>query len=1423
MRYRLLFVGVLILCVCSVAAPAAAQTHTLSGTVFGGGSPLPGTLVEALDDGTATVAAQATTDGAGRYSLSLAAGTYDVRVTPPAGSGFGQETVQNLSVTADRTYDVILLAASGSLSGIVRGYGGAPLEGLQIFVYTTNWQVLAQTTTDANGYYSVSVGGGTVIWYAQAPWPPASRPAPSYLYGYRYNVPVNGATTFDVQLPVVKVSGTVTDADGAAIAGATVQLDSNSWGPDVTYSANNNTTTTDGNGHYVIYGFAAGAHGGSSTLTVRPPASVEAGIVSQSGLVFTGDEVRNIVLARPTTLSGTVRGHGGATLSGLQVFVYTSNWQLLGQTTTDANGRYSVPVGDGTVIWYVQSPWPPADRPAPSYFYGYRYNVTISGETQFDVTLPVVKVTGTVTDPAGNAVAGATVELDSNSWGPDTTYSANNNRTTTDGAGRYEIFGFASGAHGGNSTLTVRPPAGSPLAIVSRSSLTFTGDTIQDVVLPQPSAFTGTIRGHGGAPLAGLQVFVYTSNWQVIAQTTTDANGSYNLPIADGTVIFYVQTPWPPAERPAPAYFYAYRYNVVINGATTLDLTLPVVEISGTVTDSNGAPVPGVGLQLDSNAWGPDATYTANNNTVTTDAAGRYRIFGFAAGAHGGSSTLTVRPPAASGFSTISLANLQLTGDLTQRIILQRPDLSPPLIVAGPVVVHLSDTSVSISWTTNEPATSRVEFGIGALTQAIGYTDLATTHVVTLQDLQELSTYNFRVLSTDPVGNGPTVSPIGTFTTQGSPGDVTPPVIIEGPTVVFVDQTTALIEWQTDEPADSRVDYGLTAALGSSVSSAPGRFRTRHSLRLTGLTADTLYHAQVASADPDGNGSSSGTFTFRTLAVPDTAAPVITAGPTVTAVTDTSITIEWTTNEPATSGVSYNDGTEYFVVTDGTLTRSHVLTLSGLRPQTTYSITVSSTDAVGNGPTLGGPVDGTTAATPDTTPPVISNLRVEDISETTAVVRWETDEPASSGVDYGTAPGAPDSTRAGVSRVTSHSLVLTGLADGTLYYFVVRSTDGSGNAAASDESSFKTVSSFIDTPPTAPVLIVPAGPTNAAEIPISWTASTDDLGVTGYEVLRDGVVIASVDGATTSYTDTSAPEGTVVYRVRATDTGALSTTSDAVTLVIDRTPPVVSVPDTVVVDAVGTGAEVAFSASADDAVDGALGAACSPGPGTFGVGATTVRCTARDAAGNTGEASFVVTVRDVTPPSVTVPDDRVVEATSAAGATVTFSASASDTVSGAVAVTCEPASGSRFPLGTTVVSCTASDGAGNTGSATFAVTVVDSTAPAIQSITPSQATLWSPNHQMVALTLAVSVADVVDPSPACRITRIESNEPVNGLGDGDTAPDWTFDGLRFSLRAERAGGGNGRVYTITAVCTDAAGNTSSAATTVSVPKSQSQR
>jgi hypothetical protein len=126
--------------------------------------------------------------------------------------------------------------------------------------------------------------------------------------------------------------------------------------------------------------------------------------------------------------------------------------------------------------------------------------------------------------------------------------------------------------------------------------------------------------------------------------------------------------------------------------------------------------------------------------------------------------------------------------------------------------------------------------------------------------------------------------------------------------------------------------------------------------------------------------------------------------------------------------------------------------------------------------------------------------------------------------------------------------------------------------------------------------------------------------------------------------------------------------------------------------------------------------------------------------------------------------------------------------------------------------------------ATFETAVVDRTPPSIAvRLTPAE--IWPPNHQFVDVTATVTVADACDDAPSIRLISIASSEPADGRGDGATSPDiegaaFGTDDRRFRLRAERAGPGDGRTYTVTYQAADASGNTAQATAKLTVLKSR---
>ena len=197
--------------------------------------------------------------------------------------------------------------------------------------------------------------------------------------------------------------------------------------------------------------------------------------------------------------------------------------------------------------------------------------------------------------------------------------------------------------------------------------------------------------------------------------------------------------------------------------------------------------------------------------------------------------------------------------------------------------------------------------------------------------------------------------------------------------------------------------------------------------------------------------------------------------------------------------------------------------------------------------------------------------------------------------------------------------------------------------------------------------------------------------------------------------------------------------------VVPNTPPNLFLPADLTVEAIGPGgAPASFAATATDAEDAtAPTPSCAPPSGsTFALTTTTVKCSVTDGGGLTTSGSFHVTVQDTTAPSLVLPADQTAEATGSAGARVNYATSANDVVDGPVSVGCDHASGDTFAIGTTTVSCSATDAAGNQASGSFDVTIGDTTAPILVLPTDQTAEATGPAGASVGFT--TSAGDSVD-------------------------------------------------------------------------------
>ena len=377
-------------------------------------------------------------------------------------------------------------------------------------------------------------------------------------------------------------------------------------------------------------------------------------------------------------------------------------------------------------------------------------------------------------------------------------------------------------------------------------------------------------------------------------------------------------------------------------------------------------------------------------------------------------------------------------------------DTTPPVI--SNIAAEPDCYGALITWTTNEYATSQVEYGLtasyGNLTPDPEDPDLVVEHSVAISGLLPLTEYHYRVISADGSGNR-AQSLDQTFTTDAL--DTTAPVISD--VRATPGSRSCVITWTTDELATSKVlimsPEGIPAVENSVLV-------IEHSVTVTGLTPNTTYTYGVISADGAGNERQEVGFEFTTK-MADTSPPVITE--IAVEVGSNSAVITWLTNEPATSEVRYGLTTAYELsATDDTLVTDHRVTLIGLDPSTTYYFMVRSRNAEGLEYAFTG-LSFTTSG-PDATPPVISEITVSR-NMNSAIVRWLTNEPATSQVEYGTEITYGSETPLDTDLVTVHSVTLEGLLVDTLYHFRVKSMDGAGNLAVSGDHTFETSS----TPP----------------------------------------------------------------------------------------------------------------------------------------------------------------------------------------------------------------------------------------------------------------------------------------------------------------------------------------------------------------------
>ena len=1027
-------------------ASAVYAANTLNGTIYGGSNPLANAAVTLANTAIQTQIYTTESSAAGAYAFSVSNGTYNLTVTPPAGIGFDQSVVNGIIINnANVTQNVILIQKAVTVSGVVRGFGGALVPSIEVHIYdqASNTE-LGSTLTNASGQFTLSVPPGTyklmVRNYANSS---NKQLIPYFFYYYPVsNLVVIGSTAVpDISVPAVKVSGKTTDSNGVAVGEVTVSHAAKSGLANSGY-VYGDSVLSNAQGEYSILVLS----GSGYNFTIDPSAGSGFARTMVNAVDATTDLTKNLVLSGAVTVSGVVRGFGGALVPSIEVHIYdqASNTEL-GSILTNASGQFTLSVPPGTYKLMVRNYANSSNKQLIPYFFYYYpvSNLVVIGSTAVpDISVPAVKVSGKTTDSNGVAVGGVTVSNAAKSGLANSGYVYVDS-VLSNAQGEYSILVLS----GSGYNFTIDPSAGSGFARTMVNAVDATTDLTKNLVLSGAVTVSGVVRGFGGALVPSIEVHIYdqASNTE-LGSTLTNASGQFTLSVPPGTYKLMVRNYANSSNKQLIPYFFYYYpvSNLVVIGSTAVpDISVPAVKVSGKTTDSNGVAVGGVTVSNAAKSGLANSGYVYGDS-VLSNAQGEYSILVLS----GSGYNFTIDPPAGSGFARTMVNNISVTSNIFQGIILNLPDYRPPVITSGPLATSIDATSAVIEWIASEPVTAVLSYGTTAPTSSTSIITAKSAHSYTLSGLSPDTLYYIQAAVTDIAGNGPVSSTINSFRTPIN-SFTQSPVILEGPTVEATNNS-ATVTWSTDIPSTGNVYYGTTTP--PATTKADTNSSTRHSISLSSLKANTKYYLKVDAKNPRSTTvTTSSIIDFKTPADPSPL-PVIVEGPLDQDVSDTGAYIFWKTDKPASSGVSYNDGTAYGVASDDTMTIVHNVRLSSLTPSTQYSYTVASKDEMGNGPVISAPLTFNTIEPKTPQPPkIIENSMVVNTTDVTADVFWGTDKLANSVVEYGLA----DTLGSSISNATvviEHNMSILNLTPGTTYYFRVSSTGADGTGPTTSET-----------------------------------------------------------------------------------------------------------------------------------------------------------------------------------------------------------------------------------------------------------------------------------------------------------------------------------------------------------------------------------
>jgi len=420
-------------------------------------------------------------------------------------------------------------------------------------------------------------------------------------------------------------------------------------------------------------------------------------------------------------------------------------------------------------------------------------------------------------------------------------------------------------------------------------------------------------------------------------------------------------------------------------------------------------------------------------------------------------------------------ANAQSSGTNAVSITPTGKWTTAPSLDSGPTVGSITTKKATITWTTSRTSDSKVQYG----TTSGSYGDVepsnssqVSSHSIQLTGLNPGTTYYYKVKWTDEDGNTGT-SDEKSFSTASAP-------TVKDVSAKNIGLSSAIIQFTSSNASKVKIYYGTTTSFGGAKETSTSTSETTYTSELTGLNDGTKYYYKINTFDSESSEYEGTILDFTTLPRPKITNVRIQQ---VANTAQSTILVTWTTNTEVSSIVTYypegksDDARDEVNVA---LTKDdHRMIIRGLLPQTDYILVVKGRDKIGNEAVSD--TQKLTTAT-DTRPPQISELHVEGSaipptastaqeSMSQLIVSWNTDEPATSQVEFGEGTGSTYSskTQEDANLTYNHIVIISNLTPSKVYHLRTISKDKVGN-----------IGNSIDT-----VTITPKATENALNLVIS--------------------------------------------------------------------------------------------------------------------------------------------------------------------------------------------------------------------------------------------------------------------------------------------------------------------------------------------------